>query len=341
MSARSPASSPPAGVAIVQFWPNWHWILAVLAVFFVGQFLEGNILSPKLVGDSVGLHPVWLMFALFAFGSLFGFVGLLLAVPLAAAVGVLTRFALERYLASPLYTGVPREPRRRCQDRADRGLSHGACHEPCPSPRRTSSCSISASRRASPARISWRRRPTPRRWRLIERWPDWPDRAVGAGRAGGHRQEPSRRDLGRPRLGRGCWRAALHEADLADLLAERRAGDRGPRPGRRGARPRCSTCSTWCASSGRGSWSPRGRRRPPGSACPICVSRLRALPVATIAPADDALLEAMAFKLFADRGVDVEPVLVKYLVTRIERSAAALARAVADLDRRRWRCGAR
>jgi predicted PurR-regulated permease PerM len=93
------------GVAIVQFWPDYLMIFAVLAIFGVGQFIEGNILSPNLVGRSVGLHPVWLMFSLFAFGSLFGFVGLLLAVPLAAAVGVLARFALRRYLASPLYNG--------------------------------------------------------------------------------------------------------------------------------------------------------------------------------------------------------------------------------------------
>ena len=75
------------GVAFVQFWPDWMMIAAVLAVFFTGQFIEGNILSPKLVGEASGLHPVWLMFALFAFGSLFGFVGLLLAVPLAATAG--------------------------------------------------------------------------------------------------------------------------------------------------------------------------------------------------------------------------------------------------------------
>ena len=101
-----------AGVAVVQFWPDWLWIGAVLAVFFTGQFLEGNILSPKLVGEAVGLHPVWLMFALFAFGSLFGFVGLLIAVPVAATLGVLARFALRRYLASPLYRGEapPVEP---------------------------------------------------------------------------------------------------------------------------------------------------------------------------------------------------------------------------------------
>ncbi|WP_374628186.1 AI-2E family transporter [Pannonibacter indicus] len=98
-------------VALVQFWPDWHWIAAVAAVFAVGQFLEGNILQPKLVGSSVGLHPVWLMFALFAFGYLFGFVGMLVAVPAAAMVGVLARFALRQYLASALYkgTGVPEQ----------------------------------------------------------------------------------------------------------------------------------------------------------------------------------------------------------------------------------------
>jgi predicted PurR-regulated permease PerM len=93
------------GVAVAQFWPDWVMILVVAGIFLFGQFVEGNVLAPKLVGDSVGLHPVWLMFALFAFGYLFGFVGLLLAVPLAAALGVVLRFALQRYLASPLYTG--------------------------------------------------------------------------------------------------------------------------------------------------------------------------------------------------------------------------------------------
>ncbi len=93
------------GVATVQFWPDWTMPLLAFAIFASGQFIEGNILSPKLVGEAVGLHPVWLMFALVAFGSLFGFVGLLLAVPLAAMVGVLSRFALGRYLASPLYSG--------------------------------------------------------------------------------------------------------------------------------------------------------------------------------------------------------------------------------------------
>lgn len=97
------------GVALVQFWPDYGSIALVVAIFAAGQFLEGNFLSPKLVGKSVGLHPVWLMFALFAFGYAFGFVGLLLAVPLAAAAGVLTRFALKQYLASRLYLGTEDE----------------------------------------------------------------------------------------------------------------------------------------------------------------------------------------------------------------------------------------
>jgi predicted PurR-regulated permease PerM len=92
-------------IAIVQGWPQWTLLVMVLGVIGVGQFLEGNILTPKLVGGSVGLHPVWLMLALLGFGSIFGFTGLLLAVPIAAAVGVLMRFALRHYLASSLYLG--------------------------------------------------------------------------------------------------------------------------------------------------------------------------------------------------------------------------------------------
>lgn len=106
------------GMALIQFWPDWVQVLIIIAIFAAGQFIEGNFLSPYLVGNRIGLHPVWLMFALFAFGYLFGFVGLLLAVPLAAAVGVLVRFALQQYLKSPLYLGVPTQekpaaPKRR------------------------------------------------------------------------------------------------------------------------------------------------------------------------------------------------------------------------------------
>jgi predicted PurR-regulated permease PerM len=105
-------------VALVQFWPDYLWVGLVLVVFFTGQFLEGNVLQPKLVGESVGLHPVWLMFALFAFGALFGFVGLLVAVPAAAACGVLVRFAISRYLESDLYHGrMPQAPVHRTKVR--------------------------------------------------------------------------------------------------------------------------------------------------------------------------------------------------------------------------------
>jgi len=92
-------------VAIAQFWPDWKRITLVVAIFLVGQFIEGNIVSPKFVGERVGLYPVWLIFAMFAFGYLFGFVGLLIAVPLGAAIAVLLRFGLRQYFASPLYTG--------------------------------------------------------------------------------------------------------------------------------------------------------------------------------------------------------------------------------------------
>lgn len=107
------------GLAIFQWWSgteivdgqtvetgiNWLRIGIVGAIFMVGQFLEGNILTPKLVGSSIGLHPVWLIFALSVFGSLFGFVGMLIAVPVAAVIGVLARFLINEYRSGLLYKG--------------------------------------------------------------------------------------------------------------------------------------------------------------------------------------------------------------------------------------------
>lgn len=92
------------GFALLQF-DDWLRIVIVAAIFFAGQAVEGNFLTPKLVGGRVGLHPVWVIFGLLAGGAIFGFVGVLLALPLAAVVGVGVRFALGRYLASPLYHG--------------------------------------------------------------------------------------------------------------------------------------------------------------------------------------------------------------------------------------------
>ncbi|MFU1477197.1 AI-2E family transporter [Roseovarius sp. C7] len=94
------------GLALFQFWGDWLSIGLVAAIFALGQVIEGNVLTPKLVGHSVGLHPVWLIFALSVFGALFGFVGMLVAVPVAAAIGVLARFAIQQYRGSMLYRGL-------------------------------------------------------------------------------------------------------------------------------------------------------------------------------------------------------------------------------------------
>jgi len=97
-------------IAIAQFWPNWTPIWLVPVVFVVGQSLSDYVLAPYLVGRRVHLNPVWVMFALFAFGYLFGFVGLLIAVPAAAAIGVVMRFALRTYYASSFYVPAATQP---------------------------------------------------------------------------------------------------------------------------------------------------------------------------------------------------------------------------------------
>ncbi|MGB1234643.1 MAG: AI-2E family transporter [Planktomarina sp.] len=108
------------GLALFQWWgvlevgdgtfaTDWTRIAAVAIVFAIGQALEGNVLTPKLVGNSVGLHPVWLIVALSVFGALFGFVGLLVAVPVAAMIGVVARFAIGEYKKSLLYRGIDPE----------------------------------------------------------------------------------------------------------------------------------------------------------------------------------------------------------------------------------------
>ncbi len=98
------------GLALFQFWGDWASIGIVAGIFALGQFLEGNVITPKLVGGSVGLHPVWLLFALSAFGTLFGFLGMLVAVPVAAAIGVIIRFMIGRYQESLLYRGAEAMP---------------------------------------------------------------------------------------------------------------------------------------------------------------------------------------------------------------------------------------
>lgn len=92
-------------VATVQGWPDWRLPAEAVALVGTGLFLDGNVLSPRLVGGSIGVHPVWLMFALLAAGSLFGFTGMLLAAPAAAAFGVILRFLVRRYRQSSLFLG--------------------------------------------------------------------------------------------------------------------------------------------------------------------------------------------------------------------------------------------
>jgi predicted PurR-regulated permease PerM len=97
------------GLALAQF-PTWTGVFMVITVFVLGQILEGYVIYPRFLGDRVELHAVWVIFALFAGGAAFGFVGVLLAVPVAAAIGVLCRFWLRRYLTSPLYLDPPTSP---------------------------------------------------------------------------------------------------------------------------------------------------------------------------------------------------------------------------------------
>lgn len=94
------------GLGLFQFWGDWVSLGLIAVIFVIGQVIEGNVLTPRWVGSSVGLHPVWLLLALSVFGALFGFVGMLVAVPVAAALGVLARFFTRQYMAGRLYRGL-------------------------------------------------------------------------------------------------------------------------------------------------------------------------------------------------------------------------------------------
>jgi len=92
------------GLAFLQFDETWR-IAVIAAIFIFGQLVEGMILTPKLVGDRIRLHPVWVIFAVLGGGTLFGFVGMLIALPVAALIGVVIRFGIGQYLESELYRG--------------------------------------------------------------------------------------------------------------------------------------------------------------------------------------------------------------------------------------------
>lgn len=89
-------------VTLYQF-GDWPHFLGLCFIFLVGQMLEGGVLLPRIMGKRVGLHPLWIIFALLAGGLLFGFVGLLLSIPLASILGVLIRFFKNKYTLSRIY----------------------------------------------------------------------------------------------------------------------------------------------------------------------------------------------------------------------------------------------
>jgi predicted PurR-regulated permease PerM len=95
------------GLAALQY-GTWPKVAVVCGIFIFGQTVEANILTPKLVGDRIHLHPVWVIFALLAGGKLFGLLGVLVSVPAAAVIGVMARFALDGYRRSAIYD--PRRP---------------------------------------------------------------------------------------------------------------------------------------------------------------------------------------------------------------------------------------
>ena len=97
------------GLALYQFWPEPYFIAMIGIIFLIGQIIEGNYLTPKIVGNSIGLHPVWLLFSLSFFGSILGFSGLLLAVPISASFGVIIRFWIKKYKVSAVYLSTERD----------------------------------------------------------------------------------------------------------------------------------------------------------------------------------------------------------------------------------------
>ena len=114
------------GLALLQFDEPWR-VAVVAGIFVVGQIAEGMILTPKLVGGRVRLHPVWVIFAVLAGGSLFGFVGMIVSLPVAALIGVLIRFGIQQYLESPIYQGAAAEA-------TPASAEQGAAGEPPDSP---------------------------------------------------------------------------------------------------------------------------------------------------------------------------------------------------------------
>ena len=321
------------GVAIVQFWPDWTMILVIAAIYLVGQFVEGNILSPLLVGDAVGLHPVWLMFALFAFGSLFGFVGVLLAVPLAAGgrradplrpAPVSQQSVLRRPVGARVQgsgrvrrsggvgAGAPGSADgRRCTPADSAMAGGGSLRCRCFRARRGQRPGVRS--RVAVAGVA-RAGVAPDRacgGSARATWPPFSPDARAPARLAGPELDAEAvlaLDAGRPLVVDPCDRGLADEHALFHLLNRVRAE--------------------------RGSALLVGRRAPQhwGLSTPDLVSRLRLSPVVEIGPPDDALFRAILAKLFNDRQLAVDASVIDYLALRLDRSVDRARDVVARLD---------
>lgn len=94
------------GMALIQFWPDWTRVVLVGAIFVVGNVVSDYVVTPRVMGDRIGVHPLWVLFAFFAGAALFGFAGMLASVPACAVIGVVARFAIQQYRASAFYRGT-------------------------------------------------------------------------------------------------------------------------------------------------------------------------------------------------------------------------------------------
>eukprot|EP01037_Dinobryon_pediforme_P006289 gene6289-6361_t len=304
-------------IAIVQGWPSWSLTLMALAVVGTGQFLEGNVLSPKLVGASVGLHPVWLMFALLAFGSVFGFVGLLIAVPVAAALGVL------RLL--PWHTAAMIKPPN---NRAPRQLPLDLPLKPRFG---AEDFLVSSSNDAAYA--------------MMEAWPEWPAPVcllcgpAGAGKSHLAAIWSLRADA------REITARTLAQADpLALVKAPALLIEDIDRLGLEPEAAEIALFHVLNAAKAQGTTVLLTSRLTPDQ-LPLLLadvrSRLRAAYLLMLGPPDDALLRAVIVKLFVDRQLVVDIGVVEYLALHIERSLDAVQHAVTLLDRQALALGRR
>ena len=94
------------GMALIQFWPDWAHVAIVGGIFVFGNLVSDYVVTPRVVGDRIDVHPLWILFGFFAGAALFGFAGMLASVPACAVVGVVARFALQHYKRSAFYRGA-------------------------------------------------------------------------------------------------------------------------------------------------------------------------------------------------------------------------------------------